>query len=239
MSMNNTLVKLTDITFSYNGSAAIQNINLDIHEGDFLGIIGPNGSGKTTLLHVILGLLAPSSGEVELFGRPIKTFKDWQKIGFVPQKPGKDVLSFPISVKEVVGMGGASASQVHTALKEVDMTEHATRLIRDLSGGEQQRVFIARALVGSPKLLILDEPTVGVDQDSQVKFYDLLRRLNQKNNMTLVLVSHDIDVVAHEVTVVACINRTLIFHGSPKEVIKNDHFEKIYGKELKLVIHGH
>lgn len=236
---DDTIVKISDVSFSYTGEPAISNINLEIKRGEFLGVIGPNGSGKTTLLKIILGLFKPQKGNVALFGQDISSFKDWSKIGYVPQKAGSDVTNFPISVEEVVGMGGADHKTITDSLIEVEMAEHKKRLLRELSGGQQQRVFIARALATKPELLILDEPTVGVDIDSQTKFYQLLRDLNRNLNLTLVLVSHDIDVVAHEVTEVACINCTLICHGKPKDILNSGFMEKLYGKELRFVVHGH
>ncbi len=236
---NSIIVDIQDVSFSYNGQTALSEINLQIKRGEFLGIIGPNGSGKTTLLKIILGLLKPQKGSVQLFGQDINHFKSWSKIGYVPQKAGSNITNFPISVEEVVGMGGASHEAVTDALTKVEMTTHRKRLLSELSGGQQQRVFIARALATKPELLILDEPTVGVDVDSQAKFYQLLRDLNQNLNLTLALVSHDIDVVAHEVNQIACLNSTLVCHGNPKQVLKKDFMDKLYGKELRFVVHGH
>jgi zinc transport system ATP-binding protein len=136
-------------------------------------------------------------------------------------------------------MGGAGKKAVKDALRAVSMYNYHQKLLNQLSGGQQQRVFIARALASKPELLILDEPTVGVDVDSQAKFYQLLRDLNKQLNLTLVLVSHDIDVVAHEVNTLACINCKLICHGKPKDVINNNFMKKLYGKDLRFVIHGH
>ncbi|MDO8451280.1 MAG: metal ABC transporter ATP-binding protein [bacterium] len=236
---NDPVIQIHNVSFGYADKPAVHDINLDVHRGEFLGIIGPNGSGKTTLLKILLGLIAPQKGSVQLFGQDITHFKDWSKIGYVPQKPGSNVTSFPVSVEEVVSMGGARPERVLEALAHVEMSEHSKRLLRELSGGQQQRVFIARALATKPELLILDEPTVGVDTDSQTKFYQLLKKLNLELKLTLVLVSHDIDVVAHEVSEIACINGTLICHGKPKDILKSDFMEKLYGKDVRFVVHGH
>lgn len=245
------LIQITNVSFSYNGELVLDDINLGIRRGDFLGIIGPNGSGKTTLLKIILGLLKPGCGSIHLFGTDINTFRDWQKIGYVPQKAGSAVTHFPITVEEVVAMGRINNKRwfdfasmedkksVSEALEAVSMENCRKRLLNQLSGGQQQRVFIARALASKPDLLILDEPTVGVDIDSQVKFYQLLRNLNQEHKLTLVLVSHDVDVVAHEVSEIACINCKLVCHGKPKDILKSDFMEKLYGKDLRFVVHGH
>lgn len=236
------VIKIQDVTFKYHDEVVLDNINLEIKKGEFLGLIGPNGSGKTTLLKIILGLLKPDTGTVNLFGENTASFKNWNKIGYVPQKAGSTVTNFPITVEEVVAMGtiGKNDQQAITnSIAEVGMEKYRKRLLNELSGGQLQRVFIARALVSRPELLILDEPTVGVDVDSQAKFYELLKTLNLKSGLTLVLVSHDIEVVAHEVTEVACINSRLICHGKPKDILSGDFMEKLYGKNLRLVIHGH
>lgn len=236
---NNTLVKISKVSFTYNEERVLDDINLEIKRGDFLGLIGPNGSGKTTLLKIILGLLKLQKGNISLFDQDIQSFNQWKKIGYVPQKAAAFISQFPITVEEVVSMGGAHKESVKVALAAVSMQNYNKKLISQLSGGQQQRVFIARALASKPELLILDEPTVGVDVDSQAKFYQLLRDLNKNLNLTLVLVSHDIDVVAHEVSTLACINSKLICHGNPKDIITSDFMKKIYGKDLRFVIHAH
>lgn len=233
------LVQLKKVSFAYNGEFAVKNIDLVIKRGDFLGIIGPNGSGKTTLLKIMLGLIQPQQGTVQLFGQQIHQFKNWSKIGYVPQKAGSNVINFPISVEEVVGMNGSSQNEITSALCEVEMIDHKKRLLRELSGGQQQRVLIARALVTRPELMILDEPTVGVDTDSQTKFFNLLKNLNRNFKLTLVLVSHDIEVVFQEVSEVACLNATLVYHGKPQDIINSEHLEKLYGKEVRFVVHEH
>jgi zinc transport system ATP-binding protein len=209
------VVKISAVNYSYNSEPVLENINLDIHRGEFLGLIGPNGSGKTTLLKIILGLIKPDSGTISLLGR----------VGYVPQKAGLTSFHFPVTAWEVVSMAAPSSTHIKEALVAVNMQDHAQKLLFELSGGQQQRIFIARALVNHPELLILDEPTVGVDVQSQTKFYGLLAKLNRDFKLTIILVSHDIDVVAHEVDTIACINRTLVYCGPPS----NHHF----------VVHSH
>jgi len=249
--MKETLISINNVSFNYNGEKALDEISLDITKGEFLGVIGPNGSGKTTLLKIILGLLKPTSGTVKLFGKEIELFKDWSKIGYVPQRAGLQVINFPITVEEVVGMGRLNNKRVVDFLTKADreaidqsliavgMEKYKKSLLRELSGGQQQKIFIARALTAKPQLLILDEPTVGVDIESQTKFYQLLKELNRNFDLTLVLVSHDIDVVAHEVTNLACINCKLVCHGPPKQIMKSNFMEKLYGESLRLIVHGH
>ncbi len=249
--MTENLIELQNVNAGYGSDMVLQNINLAVKRGDFLGIIGPNGSGKTTLLKIILGILTPKTGTVTLFGKNSAEFSGWQKIGYVPQKAGSNLMKFPITVWETVSLGRLTRSRwidferpidtraIENALQSVDMLSHKHRLLNELSGGQVQRVFIAKALASHPELLVLDEPTVGVDTESQAKFYELLKSLNREKGLTLILVSHDIDVVAHEVSSVACINRTIISHGKPKDILKGDFMKKLYGEHLRMVVHGH
>jgi zinc transport system ATP-binding protein len=161
------------------------------------------------------------------------------RLGYVPQKAGILNVHFPITVEEVVQMGTKDIKNVSEALHAVDMEIHRKKLLTDLSGGQQQRVFIARALANKPELLILDEPTTGVDIESQAKFYQLLHTINKELHVTLVLVSHDIDVVAHEVSEIACLNNRLVCHGKPKDILNSNFMDQLYGKELRFVVHGH
>lgn len=245
------LIEVEKVSFSYGNNSVLKDITFNVHKGDYLGLIGPNGSGKTTLLKLMLGLLPPENGEVKLFGKSIYEFQEWHRLGYVPQKAVNFDPLFPATVREIVRMGRygkkgvfrrinrSDEEIVDRVLDQVEMRDYENRLIGDLSGGQQQRVFIARALAGEPEIIFLDEPTVGVDVKTQEKFYSLLKKLNQELELTLVIVSHDIDVIVHEVTEMACINHTLIYHGEPKKFIKGDYLEKLYGKDVKLLLHDH
>ncbi len=245
------IIEVKNIFFSYNKEEVIRDISFDVHQGDYLGMIGPNGAGKTTLLKIMLGLLVAGSGSVKLFGQDIKNFKDWQKIGYVPQKATSFDINFPATVKEVVlmgryaraglfhGMTKKDLNLVQKSLEQVDMWEYRDRLIGDLSGGQQQRVFIARALVSEPEIIFLDEPTSGVDEKTQNEFFSLLRKLNQEFSLTLVLVSHDIEKITKEVMHIACIDKTLVCHMSPEEYIKESHDVNISGLPVKIITSHH
>lgn len=245
------IIRIKNISFSFGTQKILRDISFNVHRGDYLGIIGPNGGGKTTLVKIILGLLKPFEGTVEMYGEDIRKFKNWQKIGYIPQKAINFDANFPATVREVVSMGlfakkgllrflnAGDQQKVTQALKLVEMEKYAKRLIGDLSGGEQQRVFIAKALVTEPSLLILDEPTAGIDIKAQEKFYTLLKDLNKKLHITLIMISHEIDVIAHEATEFACINETLFYHGPPKEFIKEDFLSKLYGKGVRFLLHDH
>ena len=243
-------VEIEKVSFRYGEVSVLEDIDLTVEPGDFLGIIGPNGSGKTTLLRIMLGLLAPTSGQVRLFGHPPASLKQWGRLGYVPQKATFDP-SLPVTVGEVVASGlvatmgllrrvrAAERRRVGDVLAQVGMTAYAAARVGALSVGQQQRVLIARALVSDPELLILDEPTGGVDPEAQTSFYALLHHLNREREVTLILVSHDIGVVAKEVTRLACLNRRLIFHGRPGDFLSDAALAALYGPAVRVVSHEH
>ena len=243
-------VELEGVGVSYGEVRVLEGINLTVEPGDFLGIIGPNGSGKTTLLRVMLGLLEPQEGSVRLFGQPPSAFREWRRLGYVPQRAALDP-SLPVTVHEVVAsglvaslgllqrIGRAQRTRVTDALARVGMEAHARARIGALSTGQQQRVLIARALCSDPELIILDEPTGGVDPEAQTSFYAMLQHLNREREVTLVLVSHDIGVVAKQVTKLACLNRRLIFHGRPGDFLSDAALTALYGPSVRIVSHDH
>lgn len=245
-----TVINIENLFFQYGNSSVLENINLKVKKGSFLGLVGPNGSGKSTLLKCILGLQQPSKGTIKLFDVPLAKFKQWDKIGFVSQKANNFNTGFPASVFEVVSMGlfgkvglfhflrKADKEKVKAAIEVVGMSEYAKRNIGELSGGQQQRVFIARALVSDPELLILDEPTVGVDSHSVANFYAMLSELN-KNGITLLLVTHDVGIMTDHVTGVACLNKQLHFHGNTNDFKENHVLSAFHGPDAHLLIHNH
>lgn len=245
------LISVKNISFSYEYTRVLKDVTFIIDSGDFLAVIGPNGSGKTTLIKIILGLLKPSSGEVWIKEKPVEEFKDWQKIGYVPQKATHIDPFFPTSVREVVAMGLFSSMKfsfpikkreekaVEKALNQVGMEAFKNWRIGRLSGGQQQRVFIARAIVSEPELLFLDEPTTGVDAEMQEHFYEMLDQLNKREGITIVLITHDIGVVDKHVTKVACLNQSLIYHGTHSEFCRSDAFKEMLAGGHHLISHRH
>jgi len=239
------IVSISDLWVYRREHAILENINLELAEGDFLGLIGPNGGGKSTLLKVMLGLIKPDRGEVRIFGLAPQEAR--RRVGYMPQKTLFD-QGFPVNVLEVVLMGRYSrAGLMHRygpkdreaalqALEAMGMRDLAGREIGALSGGEQQRVFVARSLVSNPKLLLLDEPTAGVDAAQQTEFYDLLCHLNRKKGIAIILVSHDITAISSHVNKIACLNQRLYYHGS-KEMTSED-IEKAYGCPVEMIAHG-
>jgi len=239
------VVELTNVSFSYNGALVLEDIDLAVDEGDFVGIVGPNGGGKTTLLKLILGLERPSRGAVRVFGAGPAASR--RLVGYVPQHTAFS-LDFPITVMDVVLMGrlGASGGQgrpsrlkradrraAEAALGEMGAWEFRGRKMGELSGGQRQRVLIARALLCRPRLLALDEPTASVDVHAVREIYELLRRLNEA--MTIVLVSHDVGFVSAHVNKVACVNRRLLVH--PTEEITDEGLRAAYGEAVRAVRH--
>ena len=244
------VVELEAVGYRYGGIHVLERVSLAVAPGDFLGIIGPNGSGKTTLVRLMLGLATPDTGRVRLFGVAPGAFRQWERLGYVPQRLVIDG-GVPATVDEVVATGliptlrpfrriGADGERrIEAALARVGMQAHRRGKIGALSAGQQQRVFIARALVSDPELLILDEPTASVDPEVQASFYGLLHDLNRDRGVTLILVSHDIGVVAKEVSKLACLNRRLVFHGPPAEFLSDAALSALYGPAVSIVSHLH
>ncbi|MDR7072766.1 metal ABC transporter ATP-binding protein [Fictibacillus barbaricus] len=246
-------VLVDDLSFHYGEKNVLEHVTMEIKQGSFLGLVGPNGSGKSTLIKCILGLQKPQHGSVHLFGEKINKFNNWDKVGYVSQKANSFNTAFPATAFEVVSMGlfgkvglfrflkSSDKQKVWSALKAVNMEEFAGRNIGELSGGQQQRIFIARALVSDPELLILDEPTVGVDAESSASFYKMLKQLHLEKKLTLVLVTHDIGVMTDYVTDVACLNKQIHFHGNTKEFEESslDNISAFYGHHVHVLHHDH
>ncbi|WP_245891250.1 metal ABC transporter ATP-binding protein [Desmospora activa] len=248
-----TILELRGVHFAYGSQPVLEGIDLSLKRGEFLGLVGPNGSGKSTLIQLTLGGLSPDQGEVDLFGTPQRRFREWSRIGYVSQKANSFNLGFPATVREVVASGlygklglfrrmtRKNWERVLQAIEQVGLTPYTDRNIGRLSGGQQQRAFIARALVSDPDLLILDEPTVGVDAHSSEQFYDLLLNLHREKGLTLLLVSHDIGAITTYVDRIACLNKQLFFHGKSDEfsLRSQEILTKAYGHKVTVLEHGH
>lgn len=236
--MNTPIIDIKNLSYRYQQEQVISNVSLRVEAGDFLGLIGPNGGGKSTLLKLILGLLPLQSGSIRLFGQTSKQFREWHKIGYVAQRNFTKHTQ-PVTVKEVLQMTGADANKIKFALELVDLQNKQNHNINQLSGGQEQRVFIARALLHQPQLLILDEPTVGVDQKSQSNFYELLNHLNQKHQLSIILVSHELNLISSSVKNLACINQKLLYHGHPKALQDEQMLKRVYGNQQQVITHHH
>ena len=244
--MGEPAIKLEGVWVNFNGAVIIEDVNLTIEAGRYVGILGPNGAGKSTLLKVILGLIRPQRGSVRVFGEsPEKLRHHGNVMGYLPQRPLGNPR-FPVTVLDVVLMGRygriglfkrprrEDRDLARGRLEDLGIPHLANRLIGDLSGGEQQRVFIARALVGEPELLLLDEPTASVDPAMQTEFYEILEDLKQR--MAIVLVSHDISAISIYVDKIACLNCQLFYHGSKE--IGPEILEATYKCPVQMIAHG-
>ncbi|MCG6943653.1 MAG: metal ABC transporter ATP-binding protein [Thiohalocapsa sp.] len=238
------IIHIAGLYFAYGTLPVLENVTLQVAEGEFLGIVGPNAGGKSTLLKLILGLLKPQAGRVRVLGQPPQRAR--RQIGYVPQYPGF-ARDFPISVEDVVLMGRfglgfrvgpwtrADRDAAAAALREVEALDLRGRQVGTLSGGQLQRVLLARALVGEPRLLILDEPTANIDQRLEGEIFELLAVL--KHRLTIVVVSHDIAFISGYVTRVACLNRTLVCHTTGS--IDGQMIQDLYGEDVRRIQHAH
>lgn len=238
------VVSLQEVSFSYGGPCVLDRVSLEVGEHEFLGIVGPNAGGKSTLLKVMLGLLEPLRGQVRVLGQPPERSRS--QIGYVPQYPlfSRD---FPITVEQTVMMGRLGKSGLfggyrrrdrevaRQAMQETEVADLAARQLCTLSGGQLQRVLMARALACEPRILMLDEPTANIDMRIETEIFDLLKRFNRR--MTIIVVSHDVGFISGYVNRVACLNRTLICHHTA--AIDGDTIRSLYDADVKMVEHRH
>ncbi len=244
-------IELKDIRVRLKGTLVLEDITLSVPVGDFAALIGQNGAGKTTLIKVILGILRPQGGEAFVFGQPVEAFRAWERVGYIPQHATNIDSRFPASVQEVVSLGRVAPrgllrflspqdhEAVDRALNAVGMQAKARVRVGDLSGGELQRVLIARALATEPDLLILDEPVAGVDPGTQEGLYGFLRELNETRSLTILLSTHDLGAVMEMARTVACINRRLVCHRPAAEGLTTEELIETYGSPLAAATHRH
>jgi zinc transport system ATP-binding protein len=234
------LVKIDSLSASYGNTLVLEDINFSVNENDFIGVIGPNGGGKTTLLKVILGLLKPVSGKI-LYNNDLLNSKS---IGYLPQISTGD-SNYPVTVKDIIlsglmirkgfasRMSLSDKNKAQLVIEELGLSEMADSTINELSGGQMQRVFLGRAIIGDPRLLILDEPGNFVDSNFESDFYEKLRSLNKR--MAILMVSHDVGTISAHIKSFACVNRRLHYHDS-KEISNEDLLA--YGCPIQLITHG-
>ena len=242
---NGVVVGVSGVSVELGGRSVLHDINFNVHEGGFVGIVGPNGAGKTTLLRAILGLVPVVSGSVEVFGRPPGR-NGSHAIGYVPQRQSI-ADNFPATVGDVVMMGRLKHlglmrfpgrkdwQRVDDSLSLVGMLDRRDRAVGRLSGGEQRRVMLAQALCASTRLLVLDEPTVGLDLPAEHEFYALLRKLIRDLTLTIVAVSHDLVALAGETDELICINQRMHIHGNAEEVIHSHAIREAYCCEFDFL----
>ncbi|MBW3582121.1 MAG: metal ABC transporter ATP-binding protein [Euryarchaeota archaeon] len=241
------IVSIRGVSVDQDDHRVLEDIDLDIGRGEFVGIVGPNGGGKTTLIKALLGFLPYTDGRMRLFGTAPNRFHDWPRVAYVPQHVVHVDPRFPATVREIALLGRAGRrglfrpyrqedrQAVDDALHEVGVHGLARRRIGSLSGGERQRVFLAKAIAGEPELLILDEPTTGVDPESRGRFYALLDHLNHSHDMTILLISHDTQAIALSTHRLVALNRTIVYDGDPHAFEE----EGGYGAAYDLGLHDH
>ena len=242
------ILDFSGVSFLYDGEMVLDDVTLAVKAGEFVAILGPNGSGKTTLIKLALGLLRPGTGTVRLLGQEAATFRGWSRVGYVPQSVEGMNEHFPATVEEVVAQGlyrgfdpraiwrRKAQAPVVAALETAGVGDLKKRRMSSLSLGQQQRALVARGLVREPELLVLDEPAAGVDVAGQEQLYEMLRRLNSDHGITILMVSHDIGAVMRQAKTVACINRSLVFHGPPHRITQKE-LSDLYGLPMDVLVH--
>ena len=236
-------LEFKNLSFAYNSKPILSNINLAIQTGEIKAITGPNGSGKSTLINLATGYLKKFRGEVLLFGQPVSRFKNWQDVGYVPQNTlvNSEQL-YPGNVLEVIAQGlyrgigirhfwehwiRKNRDQLELVMEQMRVTHLGDQLFRELSLGQQQRVLLARAMIKQPKLLLLDEPISAIDAEGRREFNDMLRRINVENNVTIVIVTHDLSFIEKNKLSCACLNCKLVYNG-PAEGITDANLTDLF-----------
>lgn len=243
------ILEVENLSFAYRENYILKNVSFTVDKGDFVGIIGPNGSGKSTLVKLMLKILTPEKGQIKIMGEDIKRFNRWSKIGYISQKAITFNGDFPATVNEVVGVNLLADTgifrkkpkdydqRVFDALKKVGMQEYGHKLIGRLSGGQQQRVFIARVLITNPEIMILDEPTTGIDAKSEEALYCLLARLNEELGITVIMVTHDIGAITVHANKLVCLGEDGLTVHDTGEPVTDQILSEIYGYSVQ--VHSH
>jgi len=247
LTSEDAIIRFDHATFGFPGVVALKDISLSIDTGEFVGVIGPNGSGKTTLCRAVLGLMAPLEGHLHIFDCACDALRCHHRarIGYLPQKGVVD-RNFPVTVLETVMMGRYGALGLFKrpmrhdraiaieALSHVGMESHCNTALGHLSGGQQQRVFIARALAQQPRVLLLDEPTTGLDITTQHNVIELVQHLHEELKLTVLLITHDINMIRSRVNRLVLLKTRLYAAGPPADVLKPDILRQVYGKDLVI-----
>jgi zinc transport system ATP-binding protein len=247
-----TIIETKNLSVYYGQTEALKDVSFAIEQGDFVGLAGPNGAGKTTLIKAILGLLPISKGKIELFGKTKEKFDDWGKIGYLPQKFSTINALFPATVDEVVMLGllsqkkfpkritASDQKKVNDILQGLDIINLRKRMLSELSGGQQQKVLLARALVSSPEILIFDEPSTALDPESRESFFQLIQKLNKQNGIAIILITHDTSYIGQYANKLLYIDKSLIYFGKFSDFCVSEKMNSYFGKyEQHVICHQH
>lgn len=247
-----TIIKTNNLSVHYGQTEVLKSISFAIEQGDFIGLAGPNGAGKTTLVKTILGLLPLSKGSIELFGQSQKKFTSWSKIGYLPQKASTINPLFPATVEEIVTLGllsqrkypksisTADKERADEVLSELDISKLKKRMFSELSGGQQQKVLLARALVAKPEVLIFDEPSTALDPESRESFFKMLEKLNKEMGITILFITHDTGYIGQYANKLMYIDKNLIYYGKFSDFCKSEKMNAYFGSyEHHVICHQH
>ncbi len=245
------IISVEGLSFRYNSIEVLSDISFSVNAGDYIGLVGPNGSSKTTLIKIILGLLKQKKGNISLFGVNPWNFKEWYRVGYLPQRTLFNPY-FPAIVKEIVSLGLFSKKRfsksadkpneilINEAIRLMDVSDIKNKLIGELSGGQQQRVLVARAIVNEPDLLILDEPTTALDPETREKFFHTLREFNRNRSITIIFITHDIGSIGKYASKLLYLDKRIIFYGSFEDFCSSKDMESYFGEFAQhLICHRH
>jgi len=250
--MSGEIVRAELLSCCYREGRVLEDISLTVERGDYVGIVGPNGSGKSTLVKALLGLVTISTGSASLFGTPLSDFRDWYKVGYLPQSLHLVNPVFPATVHETVGLGllslkrfpkrlnRADKDKISTTLDELGILDLKHKLIGELSGGQLQRVLLARAIVNDPELLVLDEPTAALDPETRGRFYAMIADINRSRGVTVLLVTHDSGAIGEYASKMLYLDKKILFYGSFDEFCHSPEMSSLFGEHSQhLMCHRH
>ena len=250
--MSGEIVSTELLSCSYREGRVLEDISFQVERGDYVGIVGPNGSGKSTLVKALLGLVTISKGSATLFGTALSNFRDWNKVGYLPQSLHLVNPVFPATVHETVGLGllslkrfpkrlnRADHDKISITLDELGISDLKHKLIGELSGGQLQRVLLARAIVNDPELLVLDEPTAALDPETRGRFYAMIADINRSRGVTVLLVTHDSGAIGEHASKMLYLDKKLLFYGSFDEFCCSPEMSSMFGEHTQhLMCHRH
>ncbi|OGU18295.1 MAG: ABC transporter ATP-binding protein [Geobacteraceae bacterium GWC2_53_11] len=250
--MPGEIVSTELLSCSYREGRVLEDVSFQVARGDYVGIVGPNGSGKSTLIKALLGLVTINKGSASLFGTPLSGFRDWHKVGYLPQSLHLVNPVFPATVHETVGLGllslkrfpkrlnRADKEKINIILEELAISDLEHKLIGELSGGQLQRVLLARAIVNDPELLVLDEPTAALDPETRGRFYAMIADINRSRGVTVLLVTHDSGAIGEHASKMLYLDKKILFYGGFDEFCHSPEMSSLFGEHSQhLMCHRH